>query len=196
MTDTELTDEQLDELLDAAELPEDTVKLCLRTSLQREFEAAEQRLADALQVNDDTDSLGGGPADIETLAADVERIRQQMAAAVVPFRFRALDKTLWPLLIAEHPAREGNEQDAQYGMNFDAFFTALIKKSTVKPAMTPARWDKLLSKITDGQWGTLTAALWALNRSQGPSVPFSAAASRILRNSAAASKRPTDSDSL
>lgn len=193
---TEMTAEELDELIDAAELPEETVKLCLRTDLQREFEAADQRLTDALKADQDTDSLGGGTTDVEALAADVEQIRSKMAASVVTFRFRARDKDRWPELIAEHPPREDNEQDSRYGLNFNGFMTALIRESTISPGMTPARWAKVLKKITDGQWELLTSTLWQLNRKAELTVPFSPAASRILRNSAAASKRQNDSDSL
>lgn len=196
MTDISMTEDELDELINDAELPEDTVKLCLRTNLQHEFEAADQRLSDALQSAEAADSLGGGPDDIEALAAEVERIRRKMAASVVTFRFQARDKDRWPELIAEHPPREDNEQDSKYGLNFNSFFGALIRESTISPAMTPARWAKMLKKITDGQWELLTSTLWRLNREQGPSVPFSRAASRILRNSAAASKQRQDSDSL
>lgn len=196
MIDTELTEDELDAMIDAAELPEDTVKLCVRTDLQREFEAADARLAAALEADQDADSLGGGGDDIEALAADVERIRQEMAGFVITFRFRARDKDRWPEMIAMFPPREGNEVDSRYGLNFSGFFTALIHESTVSPAMTPARWTRLLKKITDGQWELLTNTLWQLNRRAELPVPFSPAASRITRNSAAASKRLSDSDSL
>lgn len=196
MTDIQMTEDELDELIDDAELPEDTVKLCLHNSLQREFEAADKRLADALETDRGADSLGGGAADLEVLAAEVERIRQQMAASVVTFRFQARDKDRWPELIAAYPPREGNEADSRYGLHFNAFMTELIQESTISPAMTPARWAKVLKKITDGQWELLTSTLWQLNRKAELSVPFSPAASRIMRNSAAASKRQNDSDTL
>lgn len=196
MTNTELTDDELDALIDSAELPEDTVRLCVRTDLQREFEAADQRLAAALEADQDADSLGGGSADIEALAADIEQIRQKMAGSVITFRFQARDKDRWPEMIAAFPPREGNEVDSKYGLNFSGLMTALLHESTVSPAMTPARWAKILKKITDGQWELLTNTLWQLNRRAELPVPFSPAASRIMRNSAAASKRQNDSDSL
>jgi hypothetical protein len=196
MTTTAMTEAELDELLDSAELPEETITLCLRTQLQRDFEAAEQRLAAALEDIEAADSLAAGSENLEGLAAEVERIRAAMAAASMTFTFQARDKDRWPALIAEHPAREGNELDSRYGLNFQSLMTALIQESTVKPKMTPARWSKVLSKITDGQWELLTTALWQLNRKAEVTVPFSRAASRILRNSAAVSKRLSGSDSL
>jgi hypothetical protein len=196
MTDIDMTEDELDEILDDAALPEVTVPLCVRNDLQQQFEAAEQRLADALQAVNDADSLGGSPGDLEGLAAEIETIRQAMAKRTIKFRFQARDKTRWSRMIAEHPPREDDERDKPLGLNIDTFFTQLIKESTVSPKMTGARWDKLLPTITDGQWDVLTNTLWSLNRQGQLPIPFSAAASRILRNSATASKQRQDSDSL
>lgn len=183
-------------LIHKAKLPAVTVPLCLRSDLQEQFEAAEQALSAALQVAEDADSLGGGTVDVQALAAEVERIRVEMADEVIEFRFQARDRKRWPRLIAEHPPRPDNEKDVEQGLNFESLMTALIVESTVSPQLDPEDWEALFGAITDGQWELLTNTLWRLNRQQELSVPFSPAASRILRNSAAASKRPSDSDSL
>jgi hypothetical protein len=190
------TDARAKAIIRGAKLPRITVPLCLRTDLQEEFEAAEQALNDAIQANLDDDSLGGGAVDVEALAAEVERIRNDMADAVVPFRFEARSRKRWPRLLAEHPPREGNEDDARFGMHFENFMTVLIKESTVSPVLDAEDWDGLFEAITDGQWELLTSTLWHLNRDQALPVPFSPAASRIRKNSAAALKQRQASDSL
>lgn len=182
-------------LLAEAELPEDSVDICLRTSLQHDFEAAEARLEAAEKANRDQDSLGGGPVDLEPIVAEIEALREQMKAKTVTFKFRALPRRRWTALWAEHPPREDSEVDKRWGINEVTFFAALLEACCYEPTMTPVDWETLIDKVTDWQYQVLTTVAWNLN--QAPvRVPFSPAASRIRATSAnASSARPT-SDSL
>jgi hypothetical protein len=181
----------IDALLDNAKLPERTVELCLRGDLQSAWEHAERQLAAAQRTAGD--SLGGDTPEIEALAARMEDLRAQMAAATVEFTFRALTPRRWAQLLTEHPVGDdAPDRDRMLGINCDTLFPALLIESCAAPAMGQARWDKLLDRITDAQYARLTNTVWMLNRGE-IEVPFSRDASRIHAASASASKPPPDS---
>lgn len=191
-------------LLGRAQLPQQTLPMCLRTDLQLEFEAATLRLEEALRANDDADSLGGGPEDVEPIAREIEDLKGRMADETIRLTFRALpqyrkpgDKGhTWESLVVEHPPREENAEDAKYGFNRDTFWSVLARESLVEPNFDAEDWRDFRAVITYGQWDLITDLLWNLNRLKVMPTPFSPAASRILASSGSASKRQPDSDSL
>lgn len=180
-------------LLGEATRAERTVNLCLRGDLQAEWDELRTRF----------DELGDAPASRMVDGAQRRRLAQQMAdveermrAATVPFRLRALPRREWQALTREHRYRTGPDgkvlpEDAML-VNSETFFEPLVRACVVEPELSDDEWTVLLEdKLTDRQFDVLAAAAWGINR-KDVDVPFSSAASRILRSDSA-SKPQSDS---
>lgn len=172
--------------LKAAKLPERVVPVCLQLDLQDEFETAERELQEALQRPRDSLAAGGVPTE---LSERVKALEDQMRKASHDFRLRAHPRPKWKALLAEHQPRKDpesgdvDERDKYIGVNVETFFPALIRASIVEPELDDEDWALLVDeKLTDRQFDQLSDAAWALNR-RDVDVPFSRAASRILRGS-------------
>ncbi|MFG3710127.1 hypothetical protein [Micromonospora sp. NPDC047730] len=172
-------------LIRGAKLPETTVSVCLAADLVAQFEQRERELVNARRA---AGSSLAGSSKARELAEQIEALRQEMAESTVDFRLRAMPRPEWRAFVAAHPPRkvEGgkvHEDDAHLGVNAETFFDALVQKSTVSPELDAEDWRLLLDeKLTDRQFDELSNAAWALNRRE-VDVPFSHAASRILRSS-------------
>lgn len=173
------------DLIATARLPERTVDLCLRGDLLAEHEELETRLAAARRAG--ADSLAGNP-DAQQIARDIEALQAVMAEDTITLRLRALPRRQWADLVAKHPPRRDDggriaDTDSS-GVNVDAFMAEVLRRCIVDPELSEENFARLVDEcITDAQYGQLTDAVWALNRSE-VNVPFSHAASRILRASA------------
>lgn len=172
-------------LIRAAKLPERTVSLCLRGDLVAEHEELCARL-DAAERKP-KDSLAGNPEPAE-LSKQIIALQELMAESTVPFRLRALPRRQWAGLVAKHPPRKdagGRIVDSDTaGVNVDEFMADVLRQCIVDPVLGDLDWDLLIDEsLTDAQYTQLTEAAWSLNRRE-VDVPFSHAASRILRASA------------
>lgn len=175
------------ELIRAAKLPEKTVPVCLHADLVAEVEQSERELADTQRQPADSLAAGGKA---RLIAERIESLRQQMLDHTVEFVLRAMPRPRWKAFVAEHPPRKDDkgdvdERDRYVGINADTFYDALVRRSVVSPELDDEDWTLLLGddgKLTDRQFDTLADAAWALNR-RDVDVPFSLAASRILRTS-------------
>ena len=178
---------EIDAILDGAKKPETTVKLCLRSDLQAEWEKLE---AD-LQAEDraETDTLAKSVSKrAKELAEQQIALQAEMQAATMVVTLRAMDRAPWKELRSEHPPRPDSPMDWRLGFNEETFYDALIARSIVDPVLDEARVGKLLDSLTSGQFDNLANSAWALNRAD-VSAPFSATASRIAASSAGTSKR-------
>lgn len=169
------------EALAGAKLPEKTVPICLRGDLQAEFERLEAQLVEAQRGTSDSLAAGGR---VRELAEQIEALRAEMAAATVTFVLRAVPRRRWTALVAEHPPRDDQQLDRVLGVNEETFTSVLIRECTVDPQMAGEQWDRLDEALTEFQWQKLFNAAWSLN-ARDVDVPFSHAASTILRASAA-----------
>ena len=175
----------IEALLDEPEsLPEAEVSLCLRGGLQRRFEELDAHLREARQA--DVGKLNHSP-ETRRLAEEIEQVRQQMTEATVVFKLRAMTRPAWRKLLRQHPPRKDDvgvvlDSDSM-GFDADAFPAPLIRACAYEPKLTGEQWVKLLDeRLTPHQFDQLFSAAYRLNRGE-VSVPFSLAASRILRNS-------------
>lgn len=166
--------------LAAAALTERTVPLCLRTDLLAQLQELQRDLAEAERREGPGASLGGG--DTVELARQIEAVRAQMAEHTIVVRFRALPRRKWATFLAGHPPRDGDEADRAVGYNRDTFYDALVRRCLAGPDFDEDDWARLEEILNDAQWQSLVNAAWAVN-ARDVSVPFSPAASRILRNS-------------
>jgi len=178
-------------LLAGAKLPERTVPVCLRGDLKAEHE----RLNDELELLEKqaVDSLAGnGGAE---LAERIEALEAEMRANTYPFVLRGLPGPQFRAFKAKHPERvDANgaavKPDDYYGFDITTGFEPLIRTSIVDPQPDELQWSTLMETLTERQFDDLAMAAFLLNRGD-VDVPFSRAASRLTRLSAAELKPPT-----
>ncbi|HEY9414795.1 MAG TPA: hypothetical protein VIQ30_08570 [Pseudonocardia sp.] len=165
-----------------AKRPEKTVSICFRGDLRAEFEAVEAQLQQMERTDLVAPSLAsGGPR--RQLAERLEELRQEMIDGSVEFRLRGVGRRAWTQLMADHPPRPDADEDRGLGLNADTFFHALIRTSTVEPALSDVQWDTLLDDtLTSSQFQALADGAWVVNRGS-VDIPFSPAASRIRSSS-------------
>jgi len=167
-------------LIREGRLPERTIPVCLAADLVAEWEELDRGRRETSR----TDSLAD-PA--SAIIAEMEKLRAEMEAATVTFRLRALPRRRWRELFAAHPPRKNPDgstfQRDFLGVNYEAFFDALLKEVIVEPQLDDETLDLLLSeKLTDRQWEQLTDVAWNLNRGT-VDIPFSQADSQNRRTS-------------
>ncbi|SBV27572.1 hypothetical protein GA0070620_3096 [Micromonospora krabiensis] len=162
------------ELIKQGRRPEDTVPLCLRADLVREYEQVEKQVTKAR--GDAGDSLAGPQvADLEARLAD---LRGQMAGTTLTLTLRALSPHRYQALVDEHPPRVNDgvphSRDRVLGFNADTFFVALAKACIVSPDLDDEDWEALVGDdgtLTDGQVEKLCTTAWQLNKSE-VNLPF------------------------
>lgn len=165
----------IDAILAGARLPEDVEPVCLRGDLLADINSAERRLAEL----GDSDRHATAR---RALAEAIEALREQMSAATVEVRMRALPRPRWLELVEGHPPRDGEDGDKILGFNPVSLPAALVRASIVSPELTDDQWVKFEGALTDNQWVALSNMAWRLNR-KDVTVPFSFAASQILQSS-------------
>lgn len=183
----------IDELLADARLAEDEVPICLRPDLLADYRAAAGELEAAERAQRDDGSLDGGG--IAAARAAVGELRSRMLAASVTFRVRALPQRRWTALYAEHPPRDGDQDDTKVGFNRDTFYDALVRECTVEPQMSDGQWSTLLDHLSTAQYATLKTTAWTVNNVD-VDVPFLSIASRAPTSTEAGSEPPEGSESL
>jgi hypothetical protein len=172
-------------MLAEAKLPESTVPICLRGDLAADHEAFERELEQAEKAG--AESLAGSGAG--ELADRILALEDEMREHTYDFRLRALPRTEWRALCQSHPPRRGDdneimEPDKYVGIDTEAFYPAMIRACLVDPELTDEEFEQLLDALTDRQFEDLSDAAWGLNRRE-VDIPFSRAASRMKRDSAA-----------
>jgi hypothetical protein len=166
------------------------VDFCPNLGLRLEWETAQDELLESRQKGGDM--LVDAASDV--IAKKVQKLEQQMQAAMLRFRFEALERKRWNELGTEHPPRDGNVNDAALGVNSDTFYDAVAieslmavnKKETKKVVdFDPAEeWVPLANAMTNGQYGEFVEKFLELNRGKGSKVPFSRLASVVTQASA------------
>ncbi|SCL21715.1 hypothetical protein [Micromonospora inyonensis] len=163
-------------LLTGARLPEDEVSICTRPDLAGEWQQLAQAVA-ARKLKSAADPRLAGDGTDEQVQR-METLREQVEAATVVFRLRALRRKVWLDLVETHPARQSDEEDARMGVNRESFLPALVRASTVAPELTDETWAALLDPdgelLTVHQWRQLWRTCWNLNVQQ-VDLPFSVA---------------------
>lgn len=172
------------ELIRNAKLPERSVPICLRGDLVAEHELLDSQLVAALRQK--VTSLAGNP-EAEELASRVRALEARMADETVTFTVRALPRREWAAMVAKHPPRKDDggrvvDSDAM-GVNVDDFVSAVLRKCVAEPVLGDDDWGHLVDEcLSDAQYNRLADAMWQVNRRE-IDVPFSRAASTILRAS-------------
>lgn len=163
------------------QLPETTVKVCLRPDLIDAHNQANERLQSARKSGSKSGRLASKTTDEEReLAKRVRDIEDQLADATVEFRFRGMSPRTWQELLDEHPPRQDNQLDLMYGANRASHPRAAVRASIIEPEWDDDSWSELLDIVNSGQWEELTAAMRQVNRGVVDDAPFSELASLIL----------------
>ncbi len=166
-----------------------TVKACLRGDLLAEHDRLEEALAEARRLDDKELRHAQAPH----IAAQLEEIEEQIDAAAIPFTFTAIGQKAWTDLLVQH--RPGDEDKTEgYEFNPLTFPQAAIAASASDPEMTEAQAQQLFEILNFGQWQQLWSGCLAANV-EGTSVPFSRAASAVLRGYETKSKAPSTTES-
>jgi hypothetical protein len=150
-----------------------------------EYEALQRQLSEVQRVT--ADSLDGGPA--VGIAQRMEALREQMAEHQIIVTLCALSRLAYRQLLAAHPPRRNEEGEIlpedMRGFNGDTFYPAIIKACWSGPVLDDETRNHLLDEVlTDRQFDEI--AISAVNVNRGAvDIPFSRAASTILRSSEA-----------
>lgn len=149
---------------------EATVPVCLDGEALGDLDAARVRMVELSQSADD-DSLAGAPGFADA-RAEVERLEQVVAEATVKFRLRAVPRSVYRMLEAQHPDEEGKG-----GWNTETFPKALILACLVDPKVDADEATELVDDmLTTGGVEALFDACWSICNSQ-QRAPFPRAAS-------------------
>jgi hypothetical protein len=175
------------DLIRGGRLRRDEYRVCLDPDLVDEYERLVEAKASATAR--DADSLAGGQA-VE-IQHQIDDLLEAMEAATLTLVLQALPRREYRALVDKHPIpRDGDgkalhRRDENTGVDYDAFFSELARRSIVEPELDAATVDLLLDeRLSDGQWDELTTKCTLLNRST-VDVPFSPAGSTSRRRSAA-----------
>ena len=159
-------------------LAEEATEICLRPDLIDEFREAEAALTEEI-ANRGGGRLGDKPVDHTDAAQRVRDLEEQIQAASVTFRFRALPKAEFRALCDDHPPRKGDEMDHMVGYNRTAVLDALVRSSLYDPVFDDASWAEFLDTVSTGEWEELRSTANSVNRGV-VEPPKSGLASRIL----------------
>lgn len=182
------------QMIKEAKLPERSVSICLDQGLQAEYEGLERELAALLKLPDES-SLGDNPR-VEK-AEEMAALEDRMRSRSVDFVFRALPRRKFTALLKAHPPREDDLFDKNQGYNTDTFYEDLIRRCSVSPELDADDWTNLIGRDADpddpedeevdgvlssAQYDMISNTAWMVNR-RDVDIPFSPAASRLLRTS-------------
>jgi hypothetical protein len=183
-------------LIREADMPERSVEVCLRAKLVAEFEDLERRLKVVIQDRDGDEFGGSGEA--TRLARRMEELREEMRQGTAVFWLRSIGPIRSGSLMAEHPPRDGNEDDRRLGYNPETFYPAIIRAccyaikqdgETLQASdLTDEDWQHLFRRLSYKQFDNLFGAAWLLDHGD-VSVPTSPLASLISQRSGEGSKQ-------
>jgi hypothetical protein len=175
---------EVDEIIDAATLREETATICVAGELNAEHETADQ----ALRELNDAGWNPGSLSEVDPRTELVERLRdleRRMREHEYTFRFRAKPWSEYAALKAAHTDPESGD------WRIETFAPALVHACAVDPVFRDvAHVGKLFEKLTQAQVDALFMAAWRANQGLA-AVPKSARASALTRSSGPKPSAPT-----
>ena len=157
----------LDSWISGAKLPEKSATVYGRADLVAEYEELDRRLRSEGKTEIVDDRLSGDPK--VAIAQRMEQVRQALQSSALTFRFRAL------LDSEAKPLRDGHK-----GTDEELTFK-LLSVQCLEPKVSPEQWPKIRERIGDGQFAHLVEAAGSASYDRQVSVPFSLAASALLK---------------
>lgn len=174
----------------------DSVALCTDMSLKAEHTRA---VAHMEQTRRDVQS---DAREVDTRLRDaaekVREIEARMRDHEVEFILEALTKKAWIEFVESHPPRKGDETDRTLGVDVSKL-DKVIEASIVEVRSPDgdriefdrSQWTELADEMSNGQWEAFAHAVLRLNNGER-GVPFSQAASSVMRRSEQTSKPQND----
>lgn len=98
----------------------------------------------------------------QEIADRMEELVAANAASFYEIKLKALTRTEWIQLRAQHPPRDGVEADAGL-FNDDTFPPAAVRACMIDPDPTDKNIAFLEEKLAKGEWDRLGGTAWALN---------------------------------
>jgi len=165
---TKSDDFDLNAWIDGAKLPEKSATVYGRADLVAEYEALDQQLrAEKARGDVDDARLSGDPK--VAIAQRMDEVRSALQASALTFRFRALlDAEAKPI----REAHKGGDEELTF---------KLLSVQVVEPKVSAEQWPKIRERIGDGQFAHLVEAAGSASYDRQVSVPFSLAASALLK---------------
>lgn len=180
----------IESIIGDAEPAETVVTICIKGNLRSEHDRLETQLGNVSEV---VGSLAGN-SEKQRIAAAMAELVEQMHAWERPFTLRALTpRRAWRNLYAKRPVKTADLSAEQYADLYHPWVCEIVAASAVDPAMTPEQVGRLADKLSDGDWQRLANAAWSINE-DSRDIPFSAAASALIRSSGGKSKQPEISE--
>ncbi|TDE02832.1 hypothetical protein [Jiangella asiatica] len=179
--------------------PTATVPLCLDMSMRAEWERLDEQLRK--ERGKTTGDRMVGNATASRLAEEIRQLEELMEQQTVHFLLSALPRNRYKKIVAQHPPRKDDAEDAAVGVNRETFFDALMLATLDDDGKEPGTivqvtdhagevvefdpaqdWESLADEMTDQQFESIANMAFLLNRGK-VSVPFSRAASRTTQTS-------------
>lgn len=164
----------MDEYLKAAELPQQSVPICMRADVLGEIGELERRIKN-LQDADEADLRLSAGDEAPELAARIRELEAEAAEYTMDLRLTAVPRLEWNKARVKHTTEN---DDGSEKLNLNAMMEDLFPQSVVSPEMTDGQRTDFLAGLTEGQWEAVIKAMWDINRG-GASVPKSLRASMV-----------------
>lgn len=157
-------------------------------------------LAAANRNRGNDDRMAGDSPAVAAARATVADLDARIREASVIIRITGVDRTTYHRWMTQCPPRKGVPQEA---FNSSTFFMHAARRSGQyvdehgeAHEMTPAEWDAIDERITDGEHDRIAKAVIAVNREAGGAeIPFSVSGSATTRDSFGISVSPETSGS-
>lgn len=130
--------------------------------LRRAVESATQSSPTPLRLGDDND--------VVTAAEAFDAFVAQAAERGTKVEVRSIGRR-WRKVAAEHPPREKNDDDAEWGWNVSTFGDAVVPLCIVSIAgqdLAPEAIEAAVDEMSDGDFSRVYAAVVRINTGRGP----------------------------
>lgn len=153
-----------------------TARVLLRQDLVTRHRELDEELAAAIARDAKTNERDQAP----DIARQIEALQDEMEAAKVEFKFKAIGKKAWADLLAQHPPLK-EHKELRVDHNPETFPIAAIAASCIKPDGVDEDFVRRLEAVlTDPQFTVIWRACIDANIG-GVESPKSLAAGQILR---------------
>lgn len=126
------------------------------------------------RAGDDLPDISEKVAALEAAQADYDAATDEAAARAVLVRLSAIGSKRFRALLAEHPAREDDDTDAEFGVNVETFPRALLSfrdgdvRTIIDPDVSAEDLAEFLDdECSDGDFEELWVLAFWLNKAQG-----------------------------
>lgn len=136
--------------------------------------------------------LGGqslDTAESERIAAQIQTLREEMDDQWIEFVFEARPYADWKDFANAHPPKDDDESDKVAGLDWDVLVSEYMPTCVVEPELDAEDWGNLFSNCSPADLRDMAGTVYAIHQ-RSTDVPFSRAASAVLRLRAADSELP------